>query len=67
MRLITIWDKNDVELMVDMDLKRPVAEPHPAAYFRAWMSERIKWGLPFLVVAAVITAVSIITMIAKHI
>lgn len=67
MRLITIWDKNDAEIMVDMDVKRPVAAPDPAAYFGAWMSERIKWGLPFLVVAAVITAVSIITMIAKHI
>jgi hypothetical protein len=67
MYLINMWGPRDEELMVDMSVKRPEIPVSPEAYFKAWMSERIKWGKPFLFVAGAVTAISIITMIAKHV
>lgn len=61
---VKIWGPQDQEILVDMSIRR--IEPE-TSYFKAWMNERIKWGKPFLFCAAAITAVSIITMIAKHI
>jgi hypothetical protein len=66
MYLINMWGPNDEELMVDMSVKRPEITVSSEAYFKAWMNQRIKWGKPFLLVAGVVTLVSIITMIAKH-
>ena len=66
MMLAKIWGPMDEEILVDMHVKRPEVAPDPEAYFKAWMSERIKWGKPFLFVAGAITFISIITMIAKH-
>lgn len=66
MYLINMWGPRDEELLVDMSVKRPEVAPDSSAYFKAWMNERIKWGKPFLFVAGAITAISIITMIAKH-
>jgi hypothetical protein len=66
MRLITILDRDFNEILIDMDLKRP--EVPPAKYFRRWMAARMpSWGLPVLVVAGIGTAVSIITMVLKHV
>ena len=67
MFLAKIWGPLDEEILVDMSVKRPEIPVSSQAYFRAWMSERIKWGKPFLFVAGAITFISIITMIAKHI
>lgn len=65
MYLINMWGPQDQEILVDMHLKRP--EPkEEQPYLKTWMNERIKWGKPFLFVAGAITAISIITMIAKH-
>jgi hypothetical protein len=66
MYLINMWGPRDEELMVDMSVKRPEIPVSPEAYFKTWMSQRIKWGKPFLFVAGTVTLVSIITMIAKH-
>lgn len=66
MFLINMWGPQDQEMLVDMSVKRPEIPVSSEAYFKAWMQERIKWGKPFLFVAGVITAISIITMIAKH-
>lgn len=66
MFLAKVWGPLDEEILVDMHLTRPEVPPDPKDYFKAWMNERIKWGKPFLVIAGVITAISIITMIAKH-
>lgn len=64
MRLITILGTNDDEILVDMDVKRPV-EPE-ATYFVRWMAARIPaWGVPVLVIAGIGTAVSIITFVMK--
>jgi hypothetical protein len=66
MRLITILGTNDEEILVDMDVKRPV-EPE-ATYFRRWMAARMpSWGLSVLVIAGIGTAVSIITMVMKYV
>jgi hypothetical protein len=66
MRLITILGRNDEEIMIDMDVKRP--EVPPATYFRRWMKAQMpSWGVPLLVVAGIGTAVSIITMVLKHV
>ena len=66
MFLINMWGPQDQEMLVDMSVKRPEIPVSSEAYFKAWMNERIKWGKPFLFVAGAITAISIITMIAKH-
>jgi hypothetical protein len=66
MRLITILDRNDNEIMVDMDVKR--REEPQASYFVRWMAARMpSWGLPVLVIAGIGTAVSIIAMVLKHV
>lgn len=66
MRLITILGRNDEEIMIDMDVKRP--EVPPASYFVRWMAARMpSWGVPVLIVAGIGTAVSIITMVLKHV
>lgn len=66
MRLITIIDRNDNEILIDMDVKRP--EVPPATYFRRGMSARMpSWGVPVLVVAGIGTVISIITMVLKHV
>jgi hypothetical protein len=66
MRLITILDRDLNEILIDMDLKRP--EVPPATYFRRWMAARMpSWGVPVLIVAGIGTAVSIITMVLKHV
>ena len=66
MMLAKIWGPMDEEILVDMHLKRPEVAPEPKDYFKHWMNEKIKWGKPFLVIVGVITAISILTMIAKH-
>lgn len=64
MRLITILDRDFNEILIDMDLKRP--EVPPAKYFRRWMAATMpRWGIPVLVISAIITTVSIVTMLAK--
>jgi hypothetical protein len=65
MRFVNLWDAQDRQILIDMDVKQTVIAPE--TYFKAWMNERIKWGKPVLFCAAAVTAVSIITMIAKHI
>lgn len=66
MFLAKIWGPMDEEILVDMHLKRPEPQEQQP-YFKAWMNERIKWGKPFLFVAGAVTAISIITMVLKHI
>jgi hypothetical protein len=65
MFLVKIWGPLDEEILVDMHVQRP--EPkEDQPYLKTWMNERIKWGRPFLLVTGVITAISIITMVVKH-
>lgn len=64
---VKIWGPQDQEILVDMSIRRPETAPEEPTYFKAWMNERIKWGKPFLFCAAAVTAISIITMVAKHI
>ena len=67
MRLVMLWDKYDNEIFVDIDLKR-LAPPAKSklSYFDAWMDSRATWGKPFLIICGAITAISILTMILKH-
>jgi hypothetical protein len=65
MFLAKIWGPMDEEILVDMHLKRPEPQQEQP-YLKVWMSERIKWGKPFLCIAGILTVISIITMIAKH-
>lgn len=64
MRLINLWDTNDNEILIDMDVRRTEQK---VSSVREWMDARIKWGKPMLVVTGVVTALSIGTMILKHI
>lgn len=68
MRLIRLWDRYDNEIFVDMDLKRPERlEKSVLSWFDTWMDSRVKWGRPFLIICGVITAISILTMILRHV
>jgi hypothetical protein len=65
MFLAKIWGPMDEEILVDMHLQRP--EPkEDQPYLKAWMNEKIKCGRPFLLVAGVVTGISILTMVLKH-
>lgn len=66
MLLAKIWGPQDEELLVDMHVQRPEVPPEPRDYFVAWMNEKVRWARPFLVVAGIITAISIISMVIKH-
>jgi hypothetical protein len=73
MRYINLWDTQDREILIDMDIKpAPALEKEPFQdWFQNriadWLESRIAWGKPTLIIAGVVTAISIITMVAKHI
>ena len=64
MRLVTLWNRYDREILIDLDAKRPKPKE---SYFRAWMASKVKWGKPTLIITGVFVGASILTMIWKHI
>ena len=73
MRLVKLYDNADQEIIIDMDIKpAPALEKEPFQdWFQNriadWLESRIAWGKPTLIIAAAVTAISIITMVVKHI
>ena len=71
MRLVKLYDNADQEILIDMDAK-PIHGKEPLKdwyqnVIADWLESRIAWGKPTLIIAGVVTAISIITMVAKHI
>ena len=69
MRLVNLYDERDQEILIDMDIKpTPVREKEPFQdWFQNriadWLESRIAWGKPTLIIAAAVTAISIISMV----
>lgn len=64
MRLVKLYDNADQEIIIDMDIKPVLTNSEP---LRDWLESRIAWGKPTLIIAGIVTGVSIVTMVLKHI
>lgn len=63
MRLVRLWNQFDQEIFVDLD-RNP--EPKRKSLFTTWMDSRVPCGKSSLALFGAITAISILTMILKH-
>jgi hypothetical protein len=64
-----MWDAQDREIIIDMHVKPVEPEPETAEDFRSWMNAHISlsWGRTTLIIVGIVTALSIISMVIKHI